>query len=287
MMTAAEARAALQAALATQNPALILAARQVLASAEDGEDESVDGQRMKRMKKTKKVVTETEEAEAEDAEESEAEAEDAEEEEHSEPDGDEEPEPEETEGEDAEESEEEEAEEAKEAKKSKKAKSPYEGKAAKGSVSRLLAVLGAKSLAEAIGRATAAAEAMGQLDKLSKRLAKLEGEKRAAKVERLFSAAQREGRVVRAEVSHLKAAFKGRPLAELEAYLAAKPRVVSSEFAQESAANYPSQPLVGQLATPGAAKAMALFGVSPEQMAQRAAERGINPGFPGSAGGNK
>lgn len=285
MMTAAEARAALQAALATQNPALILAARQVLASAEDGEDESVDGKRMTKMKRTKKV-TETEEMEAEDAEE-EAEAEDAEEEEHSEPDGDEEPEPEETEGEDAEESEEGEAEEAKEAKRSKKAKSPYEGKAAKGSVSRLLAVLGAKSLAEAIGRATAAAEAMGQLDKLSKRLAKLEGEKRAAKVERLFSAAQREGRVVRAEVPHLKAAFKGRPLAELEAYLAAKPRVVSSEFAQESAANYPSQPLVGQLATPGAAKAMALFGVSPEQMAQRAAERGINPGFPGSAGGNK
>lgn len=285
MMTAAEARAALQAALATQNPALILAARQALKAAEGGEDESVDGKRMTKMKRTKKV-TETEEMEAEDAEE-EAEAEDAEEEEHSEPDGDEEPEPEETEGEDAEESEEEEAEEAKEAKKSKKAKSPYEGKAAKGSVSRLLAVLGAKSLAEAIGRATAAAEAMGQLDKLSKRLAKLEGEKRAAKVERLFSAAQREGRVVRAEVSHLKAAFKGRPLAELEAYLAAKPRVVSSEFAQESAANYPSQPLVGQLATPGAAKAMALFGVSPEQMAQRAAERGINPGFPGSAGGNK
>lgn len=286
MMTAAEARAALQAALATQNPALILAARQVLASAEDGEDESVDGKRMTKMKRTKKV-TETEEMEAEDAEE-EAEAED---EEHSEPDGDEEPEPEETEDaegeEDAEvEDAEEEAEEKQEAKKSKRAKSPYEGKAAKGSVSRLLAVLGAKSLAEAIGRATAAAEAMGQLDKLSKRLAKLEGEKRAAKVERLFSAAQREGRVVRAEVSHLKAAFKGRPLAELEAYLAAKPRVVSSEFAQESAANYPSQPLVGQLATPGAAKAMALFGVSPEQMAQRAAERGINPGFPGS-GGNK
>ena len=263
MMTAAEARAALQAALATQNPALILAARQVLASAEDGEDESVDGKRMTKMKKTKKVVTETEEAEAEDAEESEAEAEDAEEEEHSEPDGDEEPMP--------------------EAKKSKKAKSPYEGKVAKGSVSRLLAVLGAKSLAEAIGRATAAAEAMGQLDKLSKRLAKLEGEKRAAKVERLFAAAQREGRVVRAEVSHLRAAFKGRPLAELEAYLAAKPRVVSSEFAQESAANYPSQPLVGQLATAGAAKAMALFGVSPEQMAARAAERGINPGFPGGS----
>jgi len=284
MMTAAEARAALQAALATQNPALILAARQVLASAEDGEDESVDGKRMMKTKKTKKVVTETEEAEAQDDEEKAEEEGAEEEEEHSEPDGDEEPEPEETEGEDAEyEEEAEEAEEAKEAKKSKKAKSPYEGKVAKGSVSRLLAVLGAKSLAEAIGRATAAAEAMGQLDKLSKRLAKLEGEKRAAKVERLFAAAQREGRVVRAEVSHLRAAFKGRPLAELEAYLAAKPRVVSSEFAQESAANYPSQPLVGQLATAGAAKAMALFGVSPEQMAARAAERGINPGFPGGS----
>lgn len=275
MMNAAEARAALQAALATQNPALILAARQALKAAE-GEDESVSGKKMKKMKKAE----ESEDTEAE------AEAEDAEEEEHSEPDGDEEPEPEETESAEGEEEvEEDEAEEAKEAK-SKKAKSPYD-KAAKGGVSRLLAVLGARNLSEAIGRATAAAEAMGQLDKLSKRLAKLEGEKRAAKVERLFAAAQRDGRVVRAEVSHLKAAFKGRPLAELEAYLAAKPRVVSPEFAQESAANYPSQPLVGQLATPGAAKAMALFGVSPEQMAQRAAERGINPGFPGSAGGNK
>lgn len=265
MMNAAEARAALQAALATQNPALILAARQALKAAE-GEDESVSGKKMKKMKKAE---------ETEETEEAEAEAEDAEEQEHSEPDGDEEPEPEETEAE-AEDAEAEEEEEA------KKAKSPY-NKAAKGGVSRLLAVLGARNLSEAIGRATAAAEAMGQLDKLSKRLAKLEGEKRAAKVERLFAAAQRDGRVVRAEVSHLKAAFKGRPLAELEAYLAAKPRVVSPEFAQESAANYPSQPLVGQLATPGAAKAMALFGVSPEQMAARAAERGINPGFPGGS----
>jgi len=275
MMNAAEARAALQAALATQNPALILAARQALKAAEGGEDESVSGKKMKKMKK----------AEEQEAEDQEAEAEDAEEEEHSEPDGDEEPMPEETEGEDAEDAEAEDAEEeAEEEKEAKKSKSPYGRKAAaKGSVSRLLAVLGARNLSEAIGRATAAAEAMGQLDKLSKRLAKLEGEKRAAKVERLFSSAQRDGRVVRAEVSHLKAAFKGRPLAELEAYLAAKPRVVSPEFSQESAAHYPSQPLVGQLATPGAAKAMALFGVSPEQMAARAAERGFNPGFPGGS----
>jgi phage I-like protein len=141
-------------------------------------------------------------------------------------------------------------------------------------------------MAEAIGRATAAAEAMVSVEKLSKRVAKLEGEKRAQKVDKLFAGAQREGRVVRAEVPHLKAAFKGRPVAELEAYLAAKPRVVSNEFAQESAASYPSAPVVGAFATPGAAKAMSAFNVTPEQLAARAAERGMTTGFPGAAQGN-
>ena len=258
-ISAADARAALQAALETQNPALIAAARLALASAEDGEDESVDGKRAKKMKKA--------EAEEEAEEEEEAEAEEYPEGE-GEPDGDEEPE-----GEEAEEEEE-----------ASKMKKPF-GKAASADVSRLLAALGAKSMSEAIGRAAAASEAMATVDALSKRVKRMEQDKKSAKVDRMFASAQRDGRVTRAEVSHLKAAYKGRPVAELEAYLAAKPRVANPDFAQETAAHYPSAPVSGgvNFTTPHASKAIAAFGVTPEQVAERAAARGMTIAFPGGS----
>jgi len=254
-ISAADARAALQAALETQNPALIAAARLALASAEDGEDESVDGKRAKKMKKAE--AEEEEEAEAEEYSEGEEE-----------PDGDEEPE-------------EEDAEEEEEAKTAKK---PF-GKAASADVSRLLAALGAKSMSEAIGRAAAASEAMATVDALSKRVKRMEQDKKSAKVDRMFASAQRDGRVTRAEVSHLKAAYKGRPVAELEAYLAAKPRVANPDFAQETAAHYPSAPVSGgvNFTTPHASKAIAAFGVTPEQVAERAAARGMTIAFPGGS----
>lgn len=261
-MTAQDARLALQAALATNNATLIAAARQVLATAEDGEDESVDGRKAKKMKKA--------------------------EEPHEEPDGDEEPE-EMEESDDSEDSDDSEAEygeaEAEEMEEGKAKKGAKKAAASRGDITRLLSALGATTMAQAIGRATAAAEAMAQVDSLSKRLRKLEGDKKAAKLDKLFSAAVRDGRVTRAEIAHLKPLYKGRPLAEAEAYLSAKPRVANPDFARESAAHYPSAPVAGgvNLQSASATKAMAAFGVTAEQVAQRAAERGLSTSFPGGA----
>ena len=150
---------------------------------------------------------------------------------------------------------------------------------------RLLATLGATSIDEALGKAAAAASALAIVEKLDKRVRKMEGERKAAKLDKLFADARRDGRVTKAEVGHLRKVYADRPTAELRAYLDAKPRVATTEHATESRAAYPAAdgPVGIDLARPAASRAMQAFGVTPEQIAKRAAERGIKTTFPGAA----
>ena len=291
MSTIAKARAALAAAVDMQDPKAIKAARAALVAAEAGKLDTP-------YKKGKKAAAEAEEepdgdeptaaAESADPEEKaddanpDAGAEDgADGAEHEEPDGDEEPMAEgEAEGEaEAEDAEEAEAEEDK-PKAKKKASQGKKAASATGSIGRLLAALGASNVAEAAGKAQALVEAAAALDAAKRQAKRVE---KAAAMANAFDAARRDGRVTKAEVEHLRKVYATRPLGELKAYLAAKPRIASSQFATESNTHYPSEAVAGvDLASPFASKAMSTFGVTADAIAARAAARGIATNYPGA-----
>lgn len=283
MTLIAKARAALTDAIASQDPKKIKAARAALLAAEsagdppfkkgkkaedheepDGDEEPMAAEPMEKEDDANPAESEGEaDAEAEDAE-----AEDAE--------------MEEGEAEEGEYAEPEEAEEA-ESKKMKKAGDSKKMKkaAANGSIGRLLAALGASNVAEAAGKAQALVEAAAALDKAKKQAKRAE---KTAAMAKAFDDAQRAGRVTKAEIEHLRTVYASRPIGELRAYLSAKPVVASSQFARETPAHYPSEPVAGvNLSSPFATKAMQAFGVSPDAIAERAAARGIATSFPGAA----
>lgn len=308
MMTVPEARAALQTALESQSPQLIRAARTALLAAEKKAEEKPKTPFEKSKKTAKKAQEDHEEpdgdeepkaedgedaeaegeekdddvAEGEGETEGEAESESEEGEAEAEPESEYESEVEDAEGESESESEDEDKPKMKKAKKAKKMaeEKKMEGSAA---VRRLLATLGASSIAEATGRAAALAEVAANAEKQAKRAKKIE---KMALVDKAFDAARRDGRVTKAEIDHLRPLYSSRPIAELKAYLAAKPRVAATSFAQESAAHYPSTsegaPGV-DLSSPFAQKALAAFGVAPDQISERAAARGMVINFPGGA----